>query len=315
MTTKFSLRTLGFAALALGAVTMAPVAASAEVSNTLLAQAVDQNRKLIGDTQLGLDVLDYDTGLIDGIMGPKTESAIKAYQADNGLPVNGKPSANLLAHIQKNPKSLGAGLQPRMRDDFEDGDYKNNPKWKVHSGEFQVRNGFLSVRLPDANNKDGRKPGVSDALRDLFDSTNLGSQAAISQDNSVPPDFRIVATLLGSGKEVVQMHFGPYIGNDVKKGYRLSYDQKANGRLALIRRQGDTTTVLAEVNNVSELGDGRRHLIVWTRSVSGEIVVTIDRREVLRTTDNAFQGDFAGLSFVNGAGTWNMHDIAVYKAR
>jgi len=317
MTLKLGLRTLGLATVALGLSTATPVAAiaaPADLGLNLIAQAATQDRKTIGDIQLGLDALDYDTGLIDGIMGPKTESAIRSYQDDNSLPVDGVASTRLLTHIQRNPKSQAVGLQPRMRDDFEDGDYKNNPKWKVHSGDFQVRDGFLSIRLPGANTKDD-EAGVGDAVRDLFSSTNIGHQAAISQDNNVPSAFRIVATLLGSGKESVRMHMGPYIGEDVLKGYRLSYDQAANGQLAIVRRKGNDSTVLAEATNVTELGDGRRHLVVWTRDRNGRMVVTIDRRERLQTTDNTFRGEFAGFSFSDGAGTWNLHDIAIYEAR
>lgn len=317
MTTNLGLRTLGYATLAIGLATVTSVSATAAPTNSglnLIAQAVTKDRKTIGDIQLGLDALDYDTGLIDGIMGPKTEKAIRAYQDDNSLAVDGAPSKQLLTHLQRNPKLQAVGLQPRMRDDFEDGEYKTNPKWIVHSGEFKVRDGFLSVRLPGAGTKDD-KAGVGDAVRDAFSSTNLGHQAAISQDNNVPPTFRIVATILGSGKESVRMHLGPYIGEDVLKGYRLSYDQQANGQLALVRKKGDDSTVLAEVSNVTELGDGRRHMIVWTRDASGRMVVMIDRVERLQATDQTFQGEFAGLSFSNGAGTWNLHDIAVYDAR
>ena len=41
----------------------------------------------------------YDPGPADGAMGPRTRSAIRQYQADNGLPVTGQPSAELQAHL------------------------------------------------------------------------------------------------------------------------------------------------------------------------------------------------------------------------
>ena len=41
----------------------------------------------------------YDPGPADGAMGPRTRNAIRQYQADNGLPVTGQPSAELQSHL------------------------------------------------------------------------------------------------------------------------------------------------------------------------------------------------------------------------
>jgi hypothetical protein len=39
--------------------------------------------------------LGYDPGIADGVMGPKTRGAIRAYQRDYGLPIDGRVSADL----------------------------------------------------------------------------------------------------------------------------------------------------------------------------------------------------------------------------
>jgi lytic murein transglycosylase len=41
----------------------------------------------------------YDTGGADGVLGKKSEAAIRAYQQANGLPVTGEPSKELLARL------------------------------------------------------------------------------------------------------------------------------------------------------------------------------------------------------------------------
>jgi Putative peptidoglycan binding domain. len=41
----------------------------------------------------------YDTGGTDGVVGSKTEAAISAYEAANGLPVTGQPSVPLLRRL------------------------------------------------------------------------------------------------------------------------------------------------------------------------------------------------------------------------
>ena len=51
--------------------------------------------------QSGLGRLGYDAGPADGVSGPKTRAAIRQYQEQNQLLVDGQPSESLLAHIQK----------------------------------------------------------------------------------------------------------------------------------------------------------------------------------------------------------------------
>ena len=45
----------------------------------------------------------YDVGPVDGRLGPRTKAAIRAYEGDNGLPVDGLPSRSLRDHMQSHP--------------------------------------------------------------------------------------------------------------------------------------------------------------------------------------------------------------------
>lgn len=47
-----------------------------------------------------LKALGYNVGLPDGIMGPRTERAIMAFQADHGLEPDGVPRSSLLAAVR-----------------------------------------------------------------------------------------------------------------------------------------------------------------------------------------------------------------------
>jgi putative chitinase len=49
--------------------------------------------------QIKLAGLGYYAGSIDGIFGAKSKAALKAYQADNGLPANGQFTAATLQHL------------------------------------------------------------------------------------------------------------------------------------------------------------------------------------------------------------------------
>lgn len=74
----------------------APAAAGAE------RMVADQTS--VADVQQGLYDLGYDPGPADGRMGPKTRSAIKAYQKDSGLPANGKLTAGLVQRVKTDAK-------------------------------------------------------------------------------------------------------------------------------------------------------------------------------------------------------------------
>jgi len=49
--------------------------------------------------QTRLNALGYEVGTPDGVVGRRTEAAIRAYQRDQGLEVTGQPSPALLARL------------------------------------------------------------------------------------------------------------------------------------------------------------------------------------------------------------------------
>ncbi len=59
----------------------------------------DANGTAVSQIQAGLTNLGYDPGPIDGAMGSRTEAAIRAYQRDNKLLVDGRPTYQLAQHI------------------------------------------------------------------------------------------------------------------------------------------------------------------------------------------------------------------------
>src|SRR5579863_7838195 len=54
----------------------------------------------VRDIQAGLQRLGYFEGQPDGNFGPQTEAAIRHYQQDNHLPIDGQPSGALLSQIR-----------------------------------------------------------------------------------------------------------------------------------------------------------------------------------------------------------------------
>ena len=54
----------------------------------------------VRNIQAGLQRLGYDPGPADGNFGPRTDTAIRRYQQDNNLPVDGAPTATLWEQIR-----------------------------------------------------------------------------------------------------------------------------------------------------------------------------------------------------------------------
>jgi len=59
---------------------------------------------LIRDLQRTLDREGYNPGPVDGVFGPKTRSAVNAYQRDHGLPVDDKLNMATLRHLDVMPR-------------------------------------------------------------------------------------------------------------------------------------------------------------------------------------------------------------------
>jgi membrane-bound lytic murein transglycosylase B len=54
--------------------------------------------------------LGFDAGTPDGLLGPRTQSAIRRYQVVHQLPADGYPAPSLLAHVeQTHAAAAGAG--------------------------------------------------------------------------------------------------------------------------------------------------------------------------------------------------------------
>ncbi len=61
------------------------------------------------EIQTALNTLGYPVGTPDGIPGPKTQAAIRDYQAQHKLPVTGEPSLALLSHLRDSSNANSTG--------------------------------------------------------------------------------------------------------------------------------------------------------------------------------------------------------------
>jgi peptidoglycan hydrolase-like protein with peptidoglycan-binding domain len=66
--------------------------------------AVDGGSNLVRNVQGELIELGYRPGPVDGVVGPRTRAAIRAFESAEGLPASGRPTPELLVQLQAEPR-------------------------------------------------------------------------------------------------------------------------------------------------------------------------------------------------------------------
>lgn len=70
-------------------------------SSTVNSRVIPSDKKeLVREIQTELNALDYQAGPVDGLMGRKTRSAIRTFQKDNKMEVDGEPSTKVLLALR-----------------------------------------------------------------------------------------------------------------------------------------------------------------------------------------------------------------------
>ncbi|MCB1804754.1 MAG: peptidoglycan-binding protein, partial [Candidatus Competibacteraceae bacterium] len=70
------------------------------------------DREILRTIQQQLTAQGFDAGAADGAYGSRTELAIRKFQQQTGLPVDGRPSAQLISALQKASSRQTASVQP-----------------------------------------------------------------------------------------------------------------------------------------------------------------------------------------------------------
>lgn len=123
-------------------------------------------RQAIMSIQRGLSRQGYDVGAADGVPGPKTRGAIRAYQKDRGLKVTGAPTTALRDRLL-------ADLEPQQPDDerVETGSRQAAPANDAPAVPLTTRSGtaeeIAAGSLPAVEAPDTRRHEPGSRSRDL----------------------------------------------------------------------------------------------------------------------------------------------------
>lgn len=218
-----------------------------------------------------------------------------------------------------------------VSDDFSDGNFTQNPVWKVTAGKFWIEKGYglRGTATETQPTSDGQKKvrgeDVATQLLGSILNQALGGRQEGQQQTAAPPASPRAAISLprrisnafalrlemNSWKEEGRLEIGPYQGAQPVAGYRLVYRSGGTPSLQLVRVSSRGTTVLVSDPKSVKLEDRRNHVVEWTRDRAGVMVVRIDGSERIRANDNGFRDDFSGFQLVNVGGDYTLGRITI----
>ena len=214
-------------------------------------------------------------------------------------------------------------------DDFRDGDYTRGPAWTVVSGAFAVdsRRGLLSRagaagvardRGQDASAKDVAVGLLADLLaKSLGDEPSAESRQApaprnraaeIALGQSITNAFSLTAEIAG-GSGAGDFEFIVFQGARRESGYRLVLVPDRG--ISLLRYARGTSATIADARVALALTDGAGHIVQWTRTADGRMVVRFDGVAQIEATDRAFLDPFDGVSLITRGGEYRLASLGI----
>jgi peptidoglycan hydrolase-like protein with peptidoglycan-binding domain len=307
------------------------VAATGEPSATLLSElraassepvpAAGLTREQRAAAQRALNARGYEAGPPDGVLGPRSRGAIRAFQTDNDISPSGELTSRTMAllglgvpgAVTEWPAAATRAYRVRVQDDFSDGDHTRNPAWRIASGRFEVRNeGLNSTMIPPSERaEDMGRQILSDLLQQQLGFTLPGQEtAAVAYlPVAIGSEFRITAVVSGSAEAHSHLDMGPYQGDKLNHGYRLNYRANQPRPLQLIVVNENGISIIASAT--FPLDSDGSHTLVWERDATGRMTVTRDGEILIDVVDHSADDRFDGFSLINAGGDWTLHEVIV----
>ena len=186
------------------------------------------------------------------------------------------------------------------------------------------------VEPPRAGSTDGtttkkKKRDLASSLLGALLDDGSGDSGSTSSSSSAAPRAEIFAATPISNafsmevelvSQVTAGRLSVYVfqGSNRSAGYRLAYLPGAAPSFELIRFSSRGASVIDSYAEVVSLEDGATHRLALARNDRGQMTVSLDGTEIMRTTDRSFRDPFDGVALVNDGGDYAVRQIAIYGA-
>jgi len=219
-----------------------------------------------------------------------------------------------------------------LHDDFRDGDFAYNPAWIARGGDFWVARGS-GLRMTHDASRQVRRPAerrsdysALDLLEGILGGRREPEVRTQPQPVSTSAGAEIYTPLKITNAFAVKLQmnlrderfantgfeFGPYLGDERESGYRLAYESGNRPAITLSRVAPRRSAIIETYDQNVFLEDGKMHSIEWRRTSDGEMVVLLDDKEIIRTADRAYSDAFAGFTFVNKGGDYELKQVSIF---
>ena len=223
-----------------------------------------------------------------------------------------------------------------LHDDFPDGDFTRSPAWTVTAGEFRAERGWglvsdvQAVQAATGAEQGGSKSSSKDLAAALI--TGLLSQYSQPQQQNQPAtatpgtpariDTRApitnsfsLDTTVGTETGSQRIELAVFQRAPDGDSYILAFSPSAAVPLELLRGGSRGTSVIDSYRQPLAGGAQATYQIAWTRDANGEMVVSIDGAEAIRTVDRALRDPFDGIAITNRGGRFLVREIGIAGVR
>ena len=221
-------------------------------------------------------------------------------------------------------------------DDFSGRGPQPDPPWQVTAGEFLIdwRYGLRSVVRPRPQARRERRVTEEEAVGRLFgellreairepererrptevtpaEAGLAGAIAPAMITNAFALRLEITSRPV-EDMAAPRFELGLYQGKEASAGYRLVYIPGATPSLELtsVSPRGTVSTIEL-YGEPLELEDGQAHVIEWTRTADGLMVIRVDSTEVINVADRRFRDPFDGFAVANSGGDYALRSITI----
>jgi len=229
-----------------------------------------------------------------------------------------------------------------FKDNFRDGNYTQNPKWIIKSGNFVVTKGkglsnSVELQTYEPETKTAPKQSLSieqetvgillnsifnsNAEDELVENSPPPSSpkpvqpAYIYTETSFPPAFemnmRFTSTSLNGEMEIVLLGT-----KNMVPRYRLSLkiDNSEEKPIEILRESNSRQFVIGAATKFPKINDGKPHTLSWVRYTDGAMHVLIDATIVLQTYEVFYRDSFSGFGIANNGGKYEWNSFKIFKA-